>query len=194
MEPIRSFIAIELPDELKLALTRLQTSLKQVAPPVVKWVEARGIHLTLKFLGNVSSDRINDIIQVMEQSARGIPPFQLEAKNVGAFPNLKRPQVLWVGVSGQLDRLSQLQQRIETNLVPLDFAAEQRPFTAHLTLARIREQASSHERQRLGEFVVAAKFDTAYTIAVNSVSLMRSELTREGAIYSRIGSVQLRLK
>ncbi len=190
MESIRSFIAIELPDELKLALTQLQAALKQEAPPV-KWVDSEGIHLTLKFLGAVSSDRINDIIRVMEQSARGIPPFQLEAKNVGVFPNLKRPQVVWVGVGGQLDRLSQLQRQIESNLVPLGFAAEQRPFTAHLTLARVRNQAYPNERQRLGEVIAATKFDTAYIINVSSINLMRSELTRERAIYSRLASVPL---
>lgn len=191
MESIRSFIAIELPDELKLALTQLQTALKEKALPVVKWVDSEGIHLTLKFLGNVAADRINDIIRVMEQSVPGIPPFQLEAKNVGAFPNLKRPQVVWVGIGGQLDLLGRLQQRIETNLVPLGFAAEQRSFTAHLTLARVRNQAYPAERQRLGELIAATKFEVAYTIAVNSVSLMRSELTREGAIYSELGAVPL---
>lgn len=190
MEQIRSFIAIELPDELRLALSRLQHDLKTAAL-AAKWVDPQGIHLTLKFLGNVRTDRIQEIIRIMEQSARGIPPFQLEAKGVGAFPNLRRPQVLWVGISGQLDQLQRLQQRIESNLVPLGFAVETRGFAAHLTLARLRHQASSEEGVRLGQLLAAAKFETAYPIMVNSVSLMRSQLTPESAIYSRLGSVAL---
>jgi len=191
MESVRSFIAIELPGELKLALKQLQASLRQQVPGGIKWVDPESIHLTLKFLGNVQAGRINDIIKVMEQSARGIAPFQLEAKNLGVFPNLKRPQVVWVGLGGQLDQLSQLQQRIESNLVPLGFAVEHRSFSAHLTLARVRNQAYPNERQRLGDLIAATRFDTAYAITVNSINLMRSELTREGAIYSRLGSVPL---
>jgi len=192
MEQVRSFIAIELPDEVKLGLTQLEAQLKSGKQPPVKWVNPGGIHLTLKFLGNVPTERIGSITEAMEKAARGISPFQLEIKGLGVFPNLRRVQVVWVGISGQVDRLSQLQQRIESNLAPLGFAPESRPFTPHLTLARVHDQASPDERQRFSQLITNTKFEAVFTFEVEATSLMRSQLTREGAIYSRISSVGLK--
>ncbi len=191
MEQIRSFIAIELPDELKAGLDRLQDSLKSGGQRGVKWVNPYSIHLTLKFLGDIETDRTDAIVRAMEASVQGIPPFRLEVKDLGVFPNLRRAQVIWAGVSGEVDRLSQLQQRLESNLTPLGFTAETRRFTPHLTLARLRNQASLAERQNMGQLISNTRFDTAYSIEVKAINLMRSQLTREGAIYHRISSVEL---
>ena len=191
MEQVRSFIAIELPDELKMGLTQLQAQLKLGKQPWVKWVDPYGIHLTLKFLGNIAVDRVSEITGAMEEAAQGVSPFHLEVKGLGVFPNLKRVQVAWVGVTGEVDKLSQLQQRIESRLEPLGFASESRPFTPHLTLARLRERASLDERQRFGQLIAGTRFEVAYTFKVEAISLMRSQLTREGAIYSRIGLAKL---
>ncbi len=192
MEQIRSFIAIELPDKLKLELTQLEARLKLGKQPWVKWVDPYSIHLTLKFLGNIAADRVGEIIRAMGEAVWGIPPFHLDVEDLGVFPNLRRVQVAWVGIGGEVDKLGQLQQRIESNLVPLGFAPESRPFTPHLTLARLRDQASLDERQRFGQLIVSTRLEAAYTIEVDAINLMRSQLTREGAIYSRISSVRLR--
>jgi 2'-5' RNA ligase len=192
MEPIRSFIAIELPDELKLELTQLEAQLNLGKQPGVKWVDPYSIHLTLKFLGSIAADRIGGITKTIEEAVQGIPPFHLEVKDLGVFPNLKRVQVAWVGISGEVDRLGQLQQRIESNLVPLGFAPESRAFTPHLTLARLRNQVPSDERQRFGQLIAGTRFEASCTIEVGAIHLMRSQLTREGAIYSRISSVRLK--
>ena len=192
MEQVRSFIAIELPDELKLGLTQLEARLKIGKQPGVKWVDPYSIHLTLKFLGSVAVDRIGEITKAMEVAVQGISPFHLEVKGLGAFPNLRRVQVAWVGVSGEVDSINRLQQRIEANLARLGFALESRPFTPHLTLARFRNWASLEERQRFGELIANTRFEAVYSIAVDAINLMRSQLTREGAIYSRISSVELK--
>ena len=192
MEQVRSFIAIELPDEVKLGLTQLQAQLKSGNQPSVKWVDPHGVHLTLKFLGNIPADRIGDITGAMEKAAQGISPFHLEIKDLGVFPNLRRVQVAWVGISGQVDRLCHLQQHIDSNLALLGFAPESRPFTPHLTLARLRDRASSDERQRFGQLIANTRFEAAFTFEVETINLMRSQLTREGAIYSRISSVGLK--
>jgi len=191
MEQIRCFIAIKLPDEVKRGLTQLEAQLKSGNQPWVKWVDPYSIHLTLKFLGNVAADRIDKITRAMGEAVQGASPFHLEVKDLGVFPNLRRVQVAWVGVSGEVDKLVQLQRHIESSLVPLGFTAESRPFTPHLTLARIRDRASPDERQRFGQLIADTKFEAAYTFQVDAISLMRSQLTREGAIYSRIGSVEL---
>ncbi len=192
MEQVRSFIAIELPDELKLGLAQLEAQLKMSKQPWVKWVDPYSIHLTLKFLGSIAVDRISEITRAMEEAIQGISPFRLEVKDLGVFPNLRRVQVAWVGISGEVDKLSQLQQHLESNLARLGFAPETRPFTPHLTLARLRNRASLDERQRLGQLIASTRFEATYTIKVDAISLMRSQLTREGAIYSRISSVKLK--
>ena len=97
MEQVRSFIAIELPDELKAGLDRLQTRLKSSGQSGVKWVDPYSIHLTLKFLGSIPVDKISGITAAMEEAAQEISHFHLEVKELGVFPNLKRVQVVWVG-------------------------------------------------------------------------------------------------
>jgi len=191
MEQIRSFIAIELPDKFRIELGQLEAQLKSAEQPWVKWLDPHSIHLTLKFLGNIAIDRTGEITRAMEEATQGIPPFYLEVKDLGVFPNLKRVQVAWVGISGEVDKLGQFQQRIESNLSHLGFAPESRAFTPHLTLARLRNQASLDERQRFGQLIASTRFE-AGTIKVDAINLMRSQLTREGAIYSRISSVRLK--
>jgi len=192
MEQVRSFIAIELPDELRAGLRQLQSSLKRGNQPWVKWVDPYSIHLTLKFLGSISVDRIDEITIAMEDAAQGITPFHLEVKELGVFPDSRRVQVAWGGIKGDIDKLGQLQQRIEANLAILGFEPERRPFTPHLTLARLRSEALPNERQRFGQLIIDTKFEANYSIEVDSINLMRSQLTREGAIYSKISTVKLK--
>jgi len=192
MEQVRSFIAIELPDELKLGLTQLEARLKMSKQPWVKWVDPYSIHLTLKFLGGIAVDRISEITRAMEEAIQGISPFSLAVKDLGVFPNLRRVQVVWVGISGEVDKISQLQQNIESNLARLGFAPESRPFTPHLTLARLRDRASLDERQGFGQLIAGTRFEEAYTFKVEAINLMKSQLAREGAIYHRISSVGLK--
>lgn len=191
METVRSFIAIELPDELKSRLSGLQAQLKSGEFSWIKWVDPYAVHLTLKFLGNVSVDRLKAVTGGVEVAVRGISPFCLEVNELGVFPNLKRIQVVWVGLGGEVDKLSQIQQRLESNMATLGFTAESRPFVPHLTLARLRDQASPAERQKFGELVASTKFGTPFTFEVSRINLMRSELTRGGAIYSRLNSTGL---
>jgi len=191
VEQVRSFIAIELPDELRLGLAQLQARLKTGKQLPVKWLYPYSIHLTLKFLGNIAIDKISEITKAMEAAVQGMSPFHLEVSGLGTFPNLRRVQVVWVGVSGEVAQLSQLQQRIESNLAPLGFAPESRPFTPHLTLARLRERASLDERQSFGQLIASTKFEAVYGFSVDSINLMRSQLTREGAIYTRLSLVGL---
>ena len=192
MEQIRSFIAIELPDKIKQELTQLEGQLKSDKQTFVKWADPYSIHLTLKFLGNIDISRTGTITTAIEDATKGISPFHLEVRDLGVFPNLRRAQVAWVGLSGDIAKLGQLQQHIESNLAQLGFSPESRPFKPHLTLARLRNQATLDERQRFGQLIAGHTSKTEYTFKVDAVSLMRSQLTREGAIYSRISSVGLK--
>lgn len=184
-------MAIELPEGLKKELVGLVEHLKSGGHSGVRWVDPRGIHLTLKFLGDVAVDRLDGITSALTETTSGISPFRLEVGRLGVFPNTRRVRVAWVGVSEDIDKLQRLQQRVETSLAALGFAAESRRFTPHLTLARVRGQTTLDERQRFGQFIESIDFKARHTIEVNTVCLIRSQLTRQGAIYSRISSVGL---
>lgn len=191
MDKIRSFIAVELPAELNQFLARLQTRLKADNQPRIKWVNPDGIHLTLKFLGNISSAMIDPITQAITDAAQKTVPFKLDVQQLGTFPSLKRVQVVWLGLGGEVAKIKQLHQLLETNLARLGFAAEQRSFKPHLTLARLSNEVSAEERQRFGELIAGTSIKTGTGIKVDSISLIKSQLTTEGAIYSRISSAEL---
>jgi 2'-5' RNA ligase len=191
MEKLRCFIAIELPPEIKKQLDALEERLKSGQHPFVKWVDPEGIHLTLKFLGSISSDTVSGVIQGVARALKGVSPFNLQLGGLGAFPNWQRPQVIWVGVRGEVEKVVSLQRGIETILSPLGFPPESRSFSPHLTLARLREGVSSPEKHRFGEWAGGTEFAAPHAFEVNGVSLMRSELTPSGPIYSRLAWVEL---
>jgi len=190
-EEIRSFIAIELPEEAKKGLARLRKELERDEHKFVKWVDPRGIHLTLKFLGNIPFNRITEITKAIEEAAQGVSPFHLEISSLGAFPSLRQARVFWVGIGGEVDKLSRLQQDIDSALAALGFTKEERPFVPHLTLARIREGASPPERRSFGELVGSTTFEDKYPVEVEAIRLMRSQLTPAGAIYTCLSVVGL---
>jgi 2'-5' RNA ligase len=190
-EQIRSFIAIELPEEAKKGLARLRKELERDEHRFVKWVDPGGIHLTLKFLGNIPAKRVTEITEAMKEAMQGTSPFHLEISGLGAFPRLRQPRVLWVGVGGEIDKLSRLQQNTDSALAALGFAKEERPFVPHLTLARIREGPSAPERRSFSELVGSTTFEDKYPVEVEAIRLMRSQLTRGGAIYTCLSVVRL---
>ena len=191
MEQVRSFVAVELPGELKEELLELNGRLKSGGHPGVRWVDQKGIHLTLKFLGDVAANRLDDITAALVEATREISPFQLEVGGLGVFPNSRRVRVAWVGISGEIGKLQQLQQWVESSLAVIGFPVESKRFTPHLTLARVREQVSPDERQSFGHFIESTDFRARHNVMVDTVFLIRSQLTRQGAIYSRLSSVGL---
>jgi 2'-5' RNA ligase len=191
MDSVRAFIAIELPDTVRAALSRLQNDLKGSTSAPVKWVEPGAIHLTLKFLGNISASAISDIAKSLSEGVKPVAPFRLGLGQTGAFPNPHAPRVVWVGLEGDTTALSTLQQSVELAVIPLGFEREQRRFSAHLTLGRVRDQATPADRRTLGEAVASLVIKPSVPFDVSSVSLMRSTLTREGAIYNRLHEAAL---
>ena len=191
MEQIRSFIAIELPGELKLAISRLQEQLKSGSRAPVKWVNPENTHLTLKFMGGIDLAIIDDIKKALREAAQSIPAISLGAEGLGTFSNNTRVQVIWVGLTGELDKLQKLQQRIDQELSPLGFPPGKRAFSPHLTIARLRDRASVNDRQEIGRLVEKTNFESSLDFSAKSVNLMKSQLTREGPIYSVLDSVNL---
>lgn len=184
---MRLFVALELAEEVARALTAVQQQMQASGRPPVKWVAPTGMHLTLKFLGEVDSERVPAIraaLNAVVRSRRAVAELRLAG--VGAFPNLRRPQTLWVGVEGDISSLMQLQQGIEQALVPLGFEPEGRPFRAHLTLGRVRQDATPEQRASLGTVIARLPAPPPVRWAPGSPILFQSTLTPSGAIYTRI--------
>jgi 2'-5' RNA ligase len=192
MALIRAFIAVELPEELKKELAALEMLLKNNGPPIVKWADPNSIHITLKFLGEIATESAEELMLALEEAAQGVAPFKLEVRKLGAFPAPDRPQVIWVGVKGAVERINQLQQRIESNCEQLGFSRENRPFTPHLTLGRVRDDARPNERQRLGKLLMETSFTASHDVDVTEINLLKSQLTPAGAIHTVIGTVKLK--
>jgi 2'-5' RNA ligase len=189
---LRAFIAIELPGEMKRELTRLQERLKRACNYCpARWVAAENIHLTLNFLGDVPMAKLDDIKTAISQACSEFEPFELTMDGLGAFPNLERPHVVWAGLGGDTERLSGLQQQLERLLAGLGFNHENRLFSPHLTLARVRDEASAADKKRLGQAIGSTTCDTSCVIPVRYVHLIKSHLTAIGPVYTMLFSAQL---
>ncbi|CAA9395173.1 MAG: 2'-5' RNA ligase [uncultured Chloroflexia bacterium] len=185
MEALRLFVALELPPEVRAVLVAGQQNLatQQLA---IRWADPAGAHLTLKFLGSVASTEVDAVTVAMQQGASGHASFTLQTTGLGAFPNLRQPRVVWLGLDGALQMLHSLQQDIERWIAPLGYPAEQHPFNPHLTLGRTQKDATTIQRTAIGRAVQQASALTQATWTVDSVSLMRSTLRPQGPIYTQV--------
>ncbi len=184
---IRSFIAIELPDEVVRGLTLTATYLRRRLPGSdLKWVAPGNIHVTLKFLGEVTLSRIQDVRSTLESALSSAPPLRLGIDTPGAFPSQRAPRIVWVGLNGDVEKLASLARQVDAAMQPLGFPREDRPFTPHLTLARVREGASASTIDALRAALASAPVTAGLSFEAAAVSLMRSQLTPGGAIYGRV--------
>ncbi|MBI4233331.1 MAG: RNA 2',3'-cyclic phosphodiesterase [Chloroflexi bacterium] len=184
-EMLRLFIAVELSAEVKAALGQLIGAMRHRVEGV-RWVDPDGIHLTMKFLGDVPSEQAAAIAAAMQQAAQGIAPFRLALQGVGGFPNLQRPRVLWVGLEGDVQTAKALHKALEGALEPLHFSREGRAFNPHLTLGRVREATPPAQRARIGEVLARVPSPPASPMPVEALSLIQSTLTPQGACYTRL--------
>ena len=191
-EMIRSFIAIELDDTIRRALGDVQEKLKtERAAKMVRWTAPESIHITLKFLGDVDAGKLPALQNAIAGSCKGISPFVLALRGVGAFPNMRRTNIVWVSAEGQVDVATELAQKIEDACANLGFAREDRPFTPHLTIGRVKRDASPNDRRFIGEMIERAQVGMLGELHVDYVSLMKSDLRPTGSVYTRLMQVQL---
>jgi 2'-5' RNA ligase len=184
---MRVFIGLKLPDEVTTAIQRIQEKLAGHRFKV-RWVKAESIHLTLKFLGDVDGHLIDDVAASVTDAVDGMPPFQLYAKGIGVFPSIKRARVIWLGISGQVPALTELQKTIEINLARLGFPHDRRPFSGHLTLGRTKGAIEAVTlRKAIDEF---RTFESESFI-VEKVTVFRSEVKPTGAVYTELREISL---
>jgi 2'-5' RNA ligase len=188
MDTIRSFIAIELPDDVKETVALIIKRLRPAQYRYVKWVAPEGTHMTIKFLGNIYQSQIPQITGIMKTAAGKVPLLDLRLGGLGMFPNEQRPRVIWVALEGNTEPLAAMQRDIEQALAPMGFAPENRAFTPHLTLGRVRDNASPEDRKEIASVVKEKKIDYEASFTLGELSLMKSTLTPTGAIYNRLDS------
>ena len=184
---IRSFIAIDFPDETRKALEDIQRELKRCGAGV-RWVKPRSIHLTLKFLGNIQPAQVEDIARAVAQEIRDQPPITLRPAGLGAFPNLRKPRVIWIGMDGEVQRLNGIQARVEKALEPLGFAREKRGFRPHLTIGRVKDRRGL---QSLADAMATLNVPEFNSFDADEIILYKSDLRPTGAIYTKLHRMPL---
>ena len=183
---MRLFVAIELNDAVKKSLMDAQKALVGFNR-MVRWVGKEQMHLTLKFLGEVKSGKLPEIKRAVEAAATDSIPFDLDAVGTGCFPPKGKVRVVWTGIEKSGDELANCQAKVESELEKVGFPKEERPFSPHLTLGRVKEDLSGGELRDEIARVDAKRVSQR----VEKIVLMSSELTRAGARYTKVGTWKL---
>lgn len=184
---LRSFLAIELPRTIQNRIDEVQRDLKS-SHADIRWVSPDKIHLTLKFFGNIEESRVDSIIQSIEEPVHTLSPFPLKVRGVGAFPHLKNPRVIWMGLVDGKEILISFQKQLETALKKIGFQAEDRPFHPHLTLGRMK---SNRGRDELVGRMEKHREEEFGDLQVERVVLFKSDLRPTGPIYTPLREVKL---
>jgi RNA 2',3'-cyclic 3'-phosphodiesterase len=185
---IRAFLAIDPPDDVLQRIGALQERLKRKIQGSVSWVRPRGMHLTLKFFGDIPPGEVEGISRAVAPLAAGVSPIHLEVRKMGVFPDSSRPRVLWMGLEGDAHHLMVLQKSIEGALDAQGFPREARPFRPHLTLGRIKTSRGLVGLARSME--EAADWEAGGFIA-RELFLFKSDLMPQGAVYTKLASYPL---
>jgi RNA 2',3'-cyclic 3'-phosphodiesterase len=186
-QTIRTFVAFPIPETITIRICDIQERLKSYRLPV-RWVKPENVHLTLKFFGEISLSTVNDIGKVLEDTVRVYAPLMFFIKGLGVFPNIKKPRVLWIGISGDIKPLSEIQANLESNLEKKGFAKENRPFKSHLTLGRIKGDIHP---ENLFDILRSFSNFTSEPFEAKELVLYKSELNPSGALYTKLQTVYL---
>lgn len=189
---LRLFVAIELPEAVRRALEEAMLMLqREGATTGLRWVRAEGVHLTLQFLGATAAERVPSMRDALAAAAHAVPPFELAPGGLGSFGGRSRMRVIWIGMGGDEEALADLAARVREALAPLGFAADRDQFRAHLTLARVREDTSREERERLYDLIGRVAAPVMPRFGVDRISLMQSILGPGGAQYRALATFSL---
>ena len=191
MSLLRAFIAVELPIEIRKTVCAATSKLQNDIGPLIRWVPIENMHLTLKFLGDVSPSNVELLSQMLRAEMELFNCFDLHLNGLGSFPNLKRPRVIYVGMQDPA-ALEALQRGIESASSRLGYGAEERGFSPHLTIGRVKQNVTATEQQAIRHALADTKIDSLGTARVNSVELFKSDLKPTGSVYTRLYSAPLK--
>lgn len=185
---VRAFIAVEIDPQAKQKISELITRLKK-SEADAKWITENQMHLTLKFLGNISQDKIKEISDALSLISNDFKPFAITFSGIGAFPNMNHARVIWLGIDKGAEALMMLNEKIENTLEKYGFKKDGREFSPHLTLARVR---SGKNIAGLATLIKETVFDSGKDTLVNKLTLFQSVLNPKGAVYTVISEGYLK--
>ena len=191
-DTVRLFVACEVPDEVKDGIGSITQSLKDRSGNAVRWINFEGVHVTLKFLGEVPVKKLPAIKLAIQEAVVGHQPFELEFSNIGTFGGREGLRIMWVGVAGDVLRLEALVRAVNAALAVVGFEPERRPFRPHLTLGRVRDEVGTRQRAEI-EVEVGKTTVPSVSWRTAQVSLMRSRLGPGGASYDVLATFPLRV-
>ena len=195
MTSIRTFIAIELSTEARTALTDLQNRLKTIVPPrSVRWTVPQNIHLTLHFLGDVDTNDVEKISAVLDEATLAGPPFSLTLERLGCFPNISRPRIVWVGISGETETLLVLHLDLGKRLqAAIGFSPDSRPYSPHLTIGRTKKGLPARHLKQLSQALQQEQGNIGHLapLPVTEIRLIKSELKPTGPVYTPLSRASL---
>jgi 2'-5' RNA ligase len=189
---IRAFIAFDLSESLRRVIREQVERIEQGLPKnSIRWVKVEGIHLTLRFLGNIAQGKINQVQQAMEHAASNVKAFMFQVSGLGCFPNNRRPRVLWIGVQEPTGSLLKVQSVLEQELEGLGFEKETRPFHPHLTIGRVKRHVRGEELKIISRAMQEIQIGMMGQEEVHQVLLIRSDLRPSGAVYTHLAHAPL---
>lgn len=191
MPVIRAFIAIDLTQEILMRLEQVSVQLKTRLEGVpIRWVPVENIHLTLKFLGDVSLANVEMLKKILQTEVNGHHAFEISVGGLGAFPSIRRARVVWVGVEAPPE-LNIVQNGVDAAMARLGYAREERLFSPHLTLGRVSRNAVTQDERLICEAIEAIKLGFLGVARVREVYLYKSDLHPNGAVYTRLFTAEL---
>ena len=191
MKNIRAFVALEMPEPIRRSLADVNARMKlELSSLPLRWVPIQNMHLTLKFLGEVKPDKVEEISRQVGLITEKYSSFPLSLNGLGAFPNIKRARVLWVGLEIPKS-LYEMVAAFESGFVKLGFQQEGRPFAPHLTLARVRGHARLEDLQKINEVISSAPTPQSISAIACKIIFFQSELRPGGSVYNPLAQFVL---
>lgn len=191
MSVIRAFIAIDLPPEVLQCLDDVSQQLKQeLGGAPVRWVPVENIHLTLKFLGDVSESNIDMLTDFLQSTVSNVKQFEFSVGGLGAYPKPHRPRVIWVGVEAPPELMT-AQRSVESEMSRLGYTRERRPFNPHLTLGRVSRHSTNQDVSNIADVIKTHTVGYLGSARVTALHIYRSDLKSSGAIYTKLFSAML---
>lgn len=191
MTLLRAFIAIELPQQTRDAIEQQTARLRQtLGDDLIRWIPSENMHLTLKFLGEVSASHLVFLKQMIAQTADSLPQFDLQVSGLGSYPTRGNPRILWIGLQAPAT-LSSLQKNIEAGTSRLGYEQEERPFSPHLTIGRVRQNANHSDLPKIRTILDKTQLGNIGIARVDSIQLYKSELNPNGSVYTKLFSAPL---
>ena len=188
-QTLRSFIAVEISPNVRARAAKLIQELS-VTDAKVSWVQPQNLHLTLVFLGDIQMLEVPALCEAMNRAVADLPPFDLEVRGAGAFPDATRPRTIWLGVGQGTEEMVALHAALQDALIDLGYRPEGRRYRPHLTLGRVRQ--APQNSAPLIQLLEQRRDYLADVMSVADITLFSSELTREGPVYDPLGDAELR--